>query len=237
MRVAVLEDDQPLSDLIVAVLESAGHTAHVFHDCRSIKVALRQDSFDLLLLDWHLPDSEGVEVLTWARQHCEPCPPVIMVTSRSKDSDIVAALEAGADDYITKPIAPSVMLARVSALLRRTYQASAVAQEREVHCGVTFDHADCAVEIGGRREILTAKEFRLALLMFQNIDRPMSQAHLLESVWGRNPDLLTRTLDVHISRLRARLGLRPGSGFKLSPVHSFGYRLEAVAGHPQDGQS
>jgi DNA-binding response OmpR family regulator len=155
-----------------------------------------------------------------------------MVTSRSKDSDIVQALEAGADDYITKPIAPPVMLARVSALLRRTYHGSAVAQEREVHCGVTFDHADCAVEIGGRREILTAKEFRLALLLFQNIDRPMSRAHLLESVWGRNPDLLTRTLDVHVSRLRARLGLRPGSGFKLSPVHSFGYRLETVASRP-----
>lgn len=230
MRLAVLEDDPSLSDLIEAVLESAGHTVHLFRDCRSLKVALRQESFDLLLLDWHLPDSEGVEVLAWAREHCDPCPPVIMVTSRSQDSDIVTALEAGADDYITKPIVPQVVLARVAALLRRTYQSSSGTQERETHCGVTFDPNDCAVEIDGRREILTTKEYRLALLLFQNIDRPMSRAHLLEAVWGRNPDLPTRTLDVHVSRLRARLGLRPGSGFKLSPVHSFGYRLEMVPG-------
>lgn len=228
MRIALLEDDPSLADLVSATLESAGHSCHHYLDCRSAKVALRQESFDLLLMDWHLPDGEGVDVLRWARENLDPCPPVIMVTSRTEDEAVVAALDAGADDYVVKPIIPAVLLARVGALLRRTYKPADIVGGVETHYGVTFDHGHCTVAIGGETATLTHKEFGLALLLFQNIHRPLSRTYLLEAVWGRNPDLPTRTLDVHISRLRSRLGLVE-AGFKLSSIQSFGYRLEMIS--------
>ena len=130
MRIAILEDDADLGQLIATVIVNAGHHAHVQPDCRSMLKALRQESFDLLLLDWQLPDGSGVEVLRWAHEHCDPCPPVIMVTARSNAQDIVEALEAGADDFIVKPIDLSVLHARVSALLRRSYREKAVQPAR-----------------------------------------------------------------------------------------------------------
>lgn len=228
MRIACVEDDPSIADLITISLESAGHSAHILPDCRSAKVALRQDSFDLLLLDWHLPDGEGLDVLNWAQGNLEPCPPVIMVTSRADDAAVVAALEAGADDYVVKPIVPAVLLARIGALLRRTYPAPEKVGGVESHFGVAFDHDQCTVTIGGEAATLTGKEFGLALTLFQNMHRALSRTYLLEAVWGRNPDLPTRTLDVHVSRLRGRLKLAE-HGFKLSSVHSFGYRLEMTA--------
>lgn len=233
MRIALLEDDPSLADLITITLESAGHTAHHYPDCRSAKVALRQESFDLLLLDWHLPDGEGLDVLKWARKTCDPCPPIIMVTSRADDGAVVAALEAGADDYVVKPIVPAVLLARVSALLRRTYVVPDKSGGLEKLFGVSFDHDQCAATIGRETTILTAKEFGLALTLFRNMHRALSRTYLLEAVWGRNPDLPTRTLDVHISRLRQRLALA-ANGFKLTSVQSFGYRLEMTT-QPAEG--
>lgn len=232
MRIALLEDDSSLADLITIMLESAGHTAHHYPDCRSAKVALRQESFDLLLLDWHLPDGEGVDVLRWAQENVEPCPPVIMVTSRADDAAVVAALEAGADDYVVKPIIPAVLNARVGALLRRAYPAPEQIGGVERHFGVAFDHDHCRVTIGNEVATLTNKEFALALILFQNMHRALSRTYLLEAVWGRNPDLATRTLDVHVSRLRARLDLG-ANGFKLTSVHSFGYRLEMTSQPPE----
>lgn len=227
MRIALLEDDTSLAELIQLTLEGAGHRVHHYPDCRSAKVAFRQESFDLLLMDWQLPDGEGIEVLRWARQNLDPCPPVIMVTSNANDFAIVSALEAGADDYVVKPIVPAVLLARIGALLRRTYPATDNSGGIESHHGATFDHQKCSVTINGRAVELTGKEFGLALVLFQNMHRALSRTHLLEAVWGRNPDLATRTLDVHISRLRSRLGLAE-AGFKLTSIHSFGYRLELL---------
>lgn len=230
VRIAVLEDDPSLTEMVEIVLAHGGHAPHAFADCRALITRLRQESFDLLLLDWNLPDRSGVEVLAWSREHCDPPPPVIMVTSRSDDSDIVAALEAGADDYVVKPIQPAVLLARVDALLRRTYRTPAEDVTQEDLHGAVFDHRGCTVALGGPPVQLTAKEHGLAVTLFRNLGRPMSRSHLLETVWGRNPDLPTRTLDVHISRIRTRLGLKPENGFRLTPVHSFGYRLERAEG-------
>jgi len=130
-----------------------------------------------------------------------------------------------------------VLTARIKALLRRSYAEEPSAMGREELHGVVFDHSSCTVHLHGEDHPLTAKEFALAVLLFRNAHRAMSRTHLLEAVWGRNPDLQTRTLDVHVSRLRTRLGLRPERGFRLTPVYNYGYRLEAVdpatAGTPQ----
>lgn len=228
VRLALLEDDQSFRTHIESVLGAAGHSCSSFATSRALTTALRQESFDLLLLDWNMPDFDGLQLLGWAREHLKPCPPVIMVTSRTEPTDIVTALQAGADDYIVKPFDPNVLLARVSALVRRAYPASPKVEGKEVLFGATFDTSLCSVNLHGRDVVLTSKEFGLALALFRNMHRAMSRTHLLETVWGRNPDLPTRTLDVHVSRLRTRLGLRPEEGFRLTPVHSFGYRLEVM---------
>jgi DNA-binding response OmpR family regulator len=224
----VLEDDPSFRIQIESILRGAGHSYSSFATSRALTVALRQDSFDLLLLDWNMPDFDGLQLLGWAQQHLDPCPPVIMVTSRTEPADIVEALECGADDYVVKPFEPNVLVARVGALLRRAYPPGPQVQGKETLFGATFDPSLYSVNIGDRDVILTSKEYGLALILFRNMHRAMSRTHLLEAVWGRNPDLPTRTLDVHVSRLRARLGLRPEHGFRLTPIHSFGYRLEVM---------
>lgn len=228
MRLAVLEDDPSIRTQMETVVTGAGHSCRSFATSRSLTTSLRQESYDLLLLDWNMPDFDGLQLLGWARDNLHPCPPVIMVTSRTEPDDIVMALAAGADDYIVKPFEESVLVARVAAVLRRTYQVETPATGKEELFGAVFDHGLYSVELGGRQVVLTSKEFGLALTLFRNMHRAMSRSHLLEAVWGRNPDLPTRTLDVHVSRLRSRLGLRPEQGFRLTPVHSFGYRLEVI---------
>ena len=237
MRIALLEDDAEIGRQIEQTTFGAGHSCQIFRTGRTLVTSLRRDSYDLLLLDWNLPDTSGYEVLRWARENLDPCPPVMMITSRSDDEDVVSALEAGADDYVVKPFEPGVLAARIKALLRRSYAEEPQALGREELHGVTFDHSDCTVSLHGEEFTLTAKEFALAVVLFRNVHRAMSRTHLLEAVWGRNPDLATRTLDVHISRLRTRLGLRPERGFRLTPVYNYGYRLEVVeaplSGNPQ----
>lgn len=228
VRLAVLEDDPSCLAQLDVLLTAAGHSVHCFTTAAKITKALREESFDLLMFDWVLPDKPGIEVLKWAHDHLDPCPPMVMITSRTEQEDVVSALEAGADDYVTKPFQPEVLRARIAALLRRSYKAPSETPSQELLFGATFDHGANTVTIDGRVESLTMKEFGLAHTLFRNMHRPMSRTHLLEAVWGRNPDLPTRTLDVHVSRLRARLGLRPEKGFRLSPVHSFGYRLEVI---------
>jgi CheY-like chemotaxis protein len=149
-----------------------------------------------------------------------------MLTSRSAEEDIVAGLQGGADDYVIKPVAPAVLKARVDALGRRAYPSAAPGLE--TYGPYRFDTRAETVELAGKPVSVTAKEFALALLLFRNLHRALSRAYIFEALWGRNPDLPSRTLDAHISNIRTKLNLRPGNGFKLVPIYAYGYRLEAL---------
>ena len=189
----------------------------------------------MLILDWNLPDMSGVEATRWAHANLESTPPILLLTSRTAEEDVVEGLNAGADDYVVKPVQPAVLLARVNALFRRAYPAPAAAR-METFGDHVFDTAGETLIAAGRPVTLTSKEFRLALLLFHNTHRALSRAHMLEAVWGRNPDLPTRTLDMHISRIRTKLNLRPENGFRLTPVYSYGYRLERLGGDAAEGE-
>jgi DNA-binding response OmpR family regulator len=228
MRVALLEDDQAQREALVDLVSAAGYTCRSFSASRSLITALRRESFDLLILDWNVPDLPGVEVLAWVRANLDPAPPCLLLTSRQADEDIIAGLNAGADDYVAKPLQPSVLLARVNALLRRAYPAPR-SPDVERFGDYAFSPAGEGVTIGAQSVALTSKEFCLALLLFRNLHRALSRAYLLEAVWGRNPDLPTRTLDIHISKIRSKLAIRPERGFRLTSVYSYGYRLERLA--------
>jgi DNA-binding response OmpR family regulator len=227
VRIAILEDDVALAGLVEMALVDAGNACEVFGDGQMLVRALHRATYDVLILDWNVPGLSGLDVISWMRANLDVVPPSLMLTSRSAEEDIVAGLTAGADDYVIKPVAPTVLKARVNALARRAYPAALPGYE---HYGCyRFDTRAETVELSGEPVALTAKEFALALLLFRNMHRALARAYIFEAVWGRNPHLPTRTLDVHISNVRTKLHLRPNNGVKLVPIYSYGYRLEALA--------
>lgn len=228
MRIAILEDDAALGSLVETILGRAGHACELFTDGTTLLRALHRDTYDLLILDWNVPGTSGVGVLEWVRANLDTAPPSLMLTSRSAEEDIVAGLSAGADDYVVKPVSPGVLEARVNALVRRAYPAALPSSE--AFGQYVFDTRIETVRLCNEPVSLTAKEFALALLLFRNMHRALSRAYIFEAIWGRNPDLSTRTLDAHVSNVRSKLNLRPENGFKLVPIYAYGYRLEAISG-------
>ena len=227
MRVAILEDDLAQAGYVEKSLTEAGHGCDHYADGQDLIRALRRETFDLVVLDWNVPGPSGHDVLHWMKVNLEAPPPTLMLTSRSTEEDIVEGLRAGADDYIVKPVSAPVLLARVQAITRRAYPAPVGGIES--FGPYRFDARAERLEIDGVPVSLTAKEFALALLLFRNTHRALSRAYIFESLWGRSPDLPTRTLDVHVSNVRTKLNLRPANGYKLVPVYAYGYRLEALA--------
>lgn len=226
MRFAVLDDDRAQTELVSGMLKRAGHQADVFHAGRQLLARMRTETFDMLIVDWNMPSMSGIEVLQAVRQGNHAAMPVLMITSRSDEADVVEGLAAGADDYIVKPLSEPVFLARVAAGLRR---AGLNKPGKQHDFGShRFESATDTVTIGAAPVKLTNKEFALALLLFENAGRPLSRSYLLEAVWGASPEAETRTLDAHVSRIRTKLNLRPAGGWRLAPVYSYGYRLEKV---------
>lgn len=228
MRIAILDDDQNLLDLTVATLTDAGHFCHPFSSGKAMMHQLHRESFDLLILDWQVPDLSGTEILHWVREKLSSTLPVLFMTNRSAEDDIVAGLAAGADDYMIKPIRRAELVARVGALLRRAYP-SQVETEIVTFGDYEFDIRASRAKFKDNAIELTQKEFDLALLLFQNLGRPLSRAYILEAVWSRDIEIPSRTMDTHISRVRTKLDLRPENGYRLAPVYSYGYRLEQIS--------
>lgn len=228
MKIAVLDDDPVQLETISSVAQAAGYRPVLFSRAQALISALRKDTFDLLIVDWNLPDRSGLEVLAWARTNLKPPPPMLLVTSRAEDEDIVAGLNAGADDYLPKPLSPAVLEARINALMRRAY-AQPSTPGSEIHGDTVFHDSSSAVTRNGKTVVLTAKEYALAQLLFRNLHRALSRTYILETVWGNEPNLNSRSLDMHISRIRTKLELRPEQGFRLTPIYSYGYRLERVS--------
>lgn len=225
MRIALLEDDEQLGKLMHLWMEAAGHHSHVFPTGEDFIKALKRDTYDLLVLDWVLPDTTGDKVLEWVREHIGWHIPVIFVTQKDTEEDIVAALEKGADDYMVKPVKPMEMLARITAVGRRL---NVEARDEKVldRAPYMLDANTHTLTLHEEEIPLTQKEFDLALFLFQNIGRILSRAHILDSVWGRSPDLNTRTVDIHVSRLRKKLKFGQENGWKLTGIYNHGYRLE-----------
>lgn len=225
MRIALLEDDSHQAELLNLWLEAAGHTSTLFSAGKTLMKNMSHDSFDLLMMDWNLPDVSGDDVLRWVREHVDWRIPVLFVTARDSEEDIVRSLELGADDYMVKPIRRMELLARIAALGRRVGGAGA---EREVIDvgGLSFDSARRSISRAGEAIDLTGKEFDLALFLIKNTGRILSRGHILESVWGRSSDVNTRTVDTHMSRIRKKLDLNQERGWRLSAIYQHGYRLE-----------
>jgi DNA-binding response OmpR family regulator len=227
MRIAVLDDDQSQTDVVCQVLTAAGHLCEPFHSGNDLFHQLRRESYDMLIIDWQAPNANGAEVLTWTRERLAPTFPVLFLTHRAGEDDIVAGLAAGADDYMIKPIRRGELVARVQALLRRAYPSQNAVEQIQFGKYV-FEVRAARLCVDGQPVSVTQKEFDLALLFFRNIGRPLSRAYILEAVWARGVEVPSRTMDTHVSRVRNKLQLRPEHGFRLAPVYSYGYRLEQM---------
>ncbi len=227
MRIGILEDDTVLGEQLEAFLSEGGYQCFVFQSGQRLIRFLTHETVDLLILDWNVPDMTGFEVIRWVREEHGAALPIIMVTARAGEEDIVAALQTGADEYVVKPVQPAVLLARVAALWRRAYPEPARA--RTLRYGdLVFDMVAENVAKDGKEIPLTAKEYALAQLLFRNRNRTLSRSYIFDSVWGGGANLQTRTLDAHVSKIRNKLDLRAPGGFRLVPVYAYGYRLEDV---------
>ena len=228
MKIAILDDDQPHLQSMESLLTEAGFDVVAFSAGRQLIRSVREQRFDMFVLDWNLPDVSGLSVLEWIRNQIGTTPPVLLVTSRVADEDVVMALNAGADDFISKPFKSEIFLARVRALSRRC-QPNGTERATEAYGRFEFDLAARKVRSNGDLIDITPKEFQLALLLFRNVNIAVARAHMLETIWGMAPTADTRTPDIHVSKVRKKMGLGPETGYTLSTVYGYGYRLEELS--------
>lgn len=228
MRIAALDDETSQLELVRHTMEVMGHECHGYAEGKSLLRDLHHQTYDLLILDWSLPDIQGPRVARWIRKDLSSSLPILFVTKHNEEQDVVEGLAAGADDFMTKPIRVAELQARVGALLRRAYPAQ---HESELSFrGYRFFPATRTLRIHGKVADLSRREYELALFLFQNLGRLLSRDHLREAVWGVGIEAPSRSLDTHISRLRTKLDLTPSNGFLLSAVYGLGYRLEPIEG-------
>jgi len=151
---------------------------------------------------------------------------VLFATNRDNEDDIVFALKAGADDYMIKPLKQRELLARIGAIARRSGMSST--EELFDSVPYQFNNSDLSVTYENKTVVLTRKEFDLAVFMFKNKGRLLSRGHIMESVWGQNVELNTRTVDTHVSSVRQKIELGPERGWRMVSIYGHGYRLESV---------
>ena len=232
MRIAAVDDDPLQLELLTHALGALGHVCQTHSTGASMLKALRRETFDLLIVDWQLPDTSGPEIIRWVREQLGPQLPILFVTHRLEEPDIVAGLACGADVFMGKPVRVAELSARVSALLRRAYPQAGNAQQELEFGRYRFLQATRELLMDGQSVALKAREYELALMLFQNQGRLLSRDHLRDSIWGHSAEVVSRSLDTHISRLRTLLDLRPASGYVINSIYGVGYRFERLPPEP-----
>ncbi len=222
-RILVADDDPNIADLVRMYLAKAGYDVTVAHDGDEAQKLLREQRFDLLVLDIMMPGPDGLQIIRGLRRRSEM--PVIFLSARSSDIDKVAGLQLGADDYVTKPFNPAELVARVQSVLRRSRTSDDPSSERIALGELVMDIRNRSAAIRGEAIALTPKEFDLLATFARFINVTLDRDKLLDIVWGTSFYGM-RTVDVHIVRLRSKI---EGSGLKIETVWGSGYRLvEAV---------
>lgn len=222
MRLLVVEDEPDLADVVARGLRRDGHAIDVALNAYDADVKLRSAGYDLVVLDWNLPDGSGLQLCRDLVSGDLPTlegdrPRILMLTARDDVADRVLGLDAGADDYLVKPFAFAELSARVRALIRRDTETDPILEVGPL----VLDHARFTAERAGERLDLTAKEFALLHYFMANAGIVMSQEHLLEHVWDEMTDPMTNVVRVTVSNLRKKLGepqlitTVPGRGYKL----------------------
>ncbi len=229
-RLVAILDDEP--DQLLALgkwLGDAGFETLPFQKGHDLLEHLAKSSVDVAFVDWGLPDIQGIDVIKTIREKLKLEVPIVMLTSRNSEEDIVEGLSAGADDYLIKPARRLECLARAEAALRRANNVKserAMRDEPVYHGSYRFDLALREVSFADKKVALTEKELQLILLLFAELDQEVSRKTIWSSVWGIvSADMSSRTVDTHIYRLRTKLELEGQHGYWLKTLHGKGYRL------------
>ncbi|WP_400995892.1 response regulator [Agromyces sp. GXQ0307] len=224
-RILLVEDEIALSDPLSFLLEREGYDVEVAADGLAAVGAFDRDGADLVLLDLMLPGLPGTEVCREIRQRSNV--PIIMLTAKDSEVDIVVGLELGADDYVTKPYSTRELLARIRAVLRRRIEPDDL-DEAVIEGGrVRMDVDRHTVEVDGEAVAMPLKEFELLELLMRNAGRVLTRGQLIDRVWGSDYFGDTKTLDVHIKRIRSKIEVTPSEPVQLVTVRGLGYRFEA----------
>ncbi|MBN9155175.1 MAG: response regulator transcription factor [Microbacterium sp.] len=224
-RVLIVEDEPDLADPLAYLLRREGFDVDVAEDGPAALASFQEHGADIILLDLMLPGMPGTEVCRQIRTSSSV--PIIMVTAKDSEVDIVVGLELGADDYVTKPYSARELLARMRAVLRRTAHAEADLDDRILTGGrVTLDIDRHTVSVDGREINMPLKEFELLEVLMRNAGRVLTRGQLIDRVWGTDYFGDTKTLDVHIKRIRSRIEENPGEPVLLVTVRGLGYRFE-----------
>ncbi len=227
LKIAVLEDDADIAAEMKKWLEEAGNRVRVFDSGKKFLGQGGKEAFDTIIVDWGLRGAPANDILRGLREESGASVPVLFLATRNAESDVLAALAAKADDFMVKPLRRGELLARLGAMARR---ASYSGREPIEHSFPPFRIVSASRQIffQGDAINLTEKEFDLAIFLFQNSGKLLSRDYISENVWARHATPQSRTIDTHISRVRKKLGLEPGNGYRLVPVYNIGYRLERV---------
>ena len=225
--VGLLEDDPDMAALVGQWLEEAGSATRWFRNVNEYRRGQGSEAVDLLLLDWMLPDGTGIEVIGAIRSSANSRLPVIFLTARDAEDDLVRGLGSGGDDYVVKPPKQRELIARVNSALRRHASEGETGETMELG-PYAVDAKRRRVSVDGRDIDLTQREFDLACFLFRRHGRVISRDSLLENVWNLSAAVSTRTVDTHISRLRKKLALNGEHGWRLTAIYQHGYRLEQV---------
>ncbi|MEX0836756.1 MAG: response regulator transcription factor [Gemmatimonadota bacterium] len=225
MRILVVEDDRKVASFLERGLREEGYTVDAAHDGEEGRLKAHVHDYDLLLLDVMLPGASGLEIVRELRAR-DKATPVLLLTARDAEEDVVMGLDAGADDYLTKPFGFDELLARVRALLRR---GGGTRPDRLIYADVELDRVKHEAHRAGARLDLTPKEFRLLEYFMQNPERVVRRTELLEKVWDLTFDPMSNVVDVHVGHLRRKLR-KPAADPLLHTVRGVGYRLQEDGG-------
>jgi two-component system, OmpR family, response regulator RegX3 len=223
-RVLVVEDEESYSDALAYVLRKEGFEVSLAGNGPEALSEFERSGADIVLLDLMLPGLPGTEVCRQLRQVSSV--PVIMVSAKDAEVDKVVGLELGADDYVTKPYSPRELVARVRAVLRRGHEVDVASSTLEVG-PVRMDVERHVVTVGGAEARLPLKEFELLEMFLRNSGRVLTRGQLIDRVWGADYVGDTKTLDVHVKRLRAKIEPEPAHPRYLITVRGLGYKYEA----------
>lgn len=225
-KILVIEDEKDIRELVKLYLEKEGFRISAASNGLEGLNQVRSERPDLVILDLMLPELDGIEVCKKIRaDHSNATIPILMLTAKAEESDQIVGLELGADDYVTKPFSPKTLVARVKALLRRIDRQQEEGPSRYQYGALMMDRLKHEVTVSGREVPLTAKEFGLLEHLLQNPGRVLTRDVLLNAVWGYDYYGTTRTVDVHVRRLKQKISLLNEA---IASVKSLGYKLKEL---------
>ena len=225
-RVLLIEDDERLSGMLSEYLATMGFEARAAPDAASGLESLARGSFDALVLDVMLPDRDGFEVCREVRARSDL--PILMLTARGDETDRIVGLELGADDYLPKPFNPRELVARLRAILRRQRHAAAAPARRLRIGDLEIDRDTRSVSVAGRECAMTGNQFDLLWALARNAGRVMSRDALMDAVRGEALEAFDRSIDVHVSRIRAAIEDSPKKPRRIITVRGAGYMLARI---------